>query len=121
MTRTAVVAGVGPGLGAAVAERFALEGSEVALLARSEEYLASLAERLRAETPGEALALPTDLADPVTIDHSFDRVHETFGSVDVLVNHASARRKLSGSWSKSPVQLAALAWLTSTSTLPHVS
>ena len=90
MTRTAVVAGVGPGLGAAVAERFAAEGCAVALLARSEEYLTSLAERLRAETPGDALALPTDLADPVTIDHSFDRVRETFGTVDVLVNNASA-------------------------------
>jgi NAD(P)-dependent dehydrogenase (short-subunit alcohol dehydrogenase family) len=90
MTRTAVVAGVGPGLGSAVAERFAAEGCEVALLARSEDYLTSVADRLRSETPGDALALPTDLADPMTIEHSFDRVHEAFGSIDVLVNHASS-------------------------------
>ncbi len=90
MTRTAVVAGVGPGLGASVAERFAEAGCKVALLARSEDYLTTLADRLRTETPGDALALPTDLADPMTIDHSFDRVRETYGSIDVLVNHASA-------------------------------
>ncbi|WP_254841336.1 SDR family NAD(P)-dependent oxidoreductase [Natronomonas marina] len=90
MSRTAVVAGVGPGLGASVAERFAEEGCSVALLARSEEYLTDLAARLREETPGEALAVPTDLADPMTIDHAFDRIAETFGPVDVLVNHASA-------------------------------
>jgi len=90
MGRTAVVAGVGPGLGASVAERFAEEGCSVALLARSESYLEELAERLTAETPGEALALPTDLADPVTIDHSVERVREAFGPIDVLVNHASA-------------------------------
>lgn len=90
MTRTAVIAGVGPGLGASVAERFAAEGCEVALLARSETYLTELAERLRSETPGDALALPTDLADPMTIDHSFERIREAFGPIDVLVNHASA-------------------------------
>jgi NAD(P)-dependent dehydrogenase (short-subunit alcohol dehydrogenase family) len=90
MTRTAVVAGVGPGLGTAVAERFAAEGCEVALLARSENYLTSLADRLRTETPGDAVALPTDLADPMTIEHAFDRVHQAFGSIDVLVNHASS-------------------------------
>jgi NAD(P)-dependent dehydrogenase (short-subunit alcohol dehydrogenase family) len=90
MARTAVVAGVGPGLGASVAERFADEGCAVALLARSESYLEDLAARLRAETPGDALALPTDLADPVTIDHSFERIRESLGPVDVLVNHASA-------------------------------
>ena len=90
MGRTAVVAGVGPGLGASVAERFAEEGCSVALLARSESYLEELADRLTAATPGEALALPTDLADPVTIDHSIERVREAFGPIDVLVNHASA-------------------------------
>lgn len=90
MTRTAVIAGVGPGLGASVAERFAAEGCEVALLARSESYLTDLADRLTRETAGEALALPTDLADPMTIDHSFDRIREAFGPIDLLVNHASA-------------------------------
>jgi NAD(P)-dependent dehydrogenase (short-subunit alcohol dehydrogenase family) len=90
MTKTAVIAGVGPGLGASVAERFATEGWAVALLARSEGYISALAERLTGETDGEALALPTDLADPVTIDHSFERIRETYGSIDALVNHASA-------------------------------
>ena len=90
MSRTAVIAGVGPGLGASLAERFADEGCSVALLARSESYLETLADRLRAETPGEALAVPTDLSDPMTIEHAFERIHESFGPVDVLVNHASA-------------------------------
>ena len=90
MARTAVVAGVGPGLGASVAERFAEEGCAVALLARSESYLNDFADRLGAETPEDALALPTDLADPMTIDHSFERIRERVGPVDVLVNHASA-------------------------------
>jgi NAD(P)-dependent dehydrogenase (short-subunit alcohol dehydrogenase family) len=90
MSRTAVIAGVGPGLGASIAERFAEEGCSVALLARSEEYLDGLATRLDEQTAGEALAVPTDLAEPEAIETAFAETRETFGSVDVLVNHASA-------------------------------
>jgi NAD(P)-dependent dehydrogenase (short-subunit alcohol dehydrogenase family) len=90
MSRTAVIAGVGPGLGASIAERFAEEGCSVALLARSEEYLDGLATRLDEQTAGKALAVPTDLAEPEAIETAFAETRETFGSVDVLVNHASA-------------------------------
>ena len=90
MARTAVIAGVGPGLGASVAERFAEAGCSVALLARSEAYLDDLAARLDEETPGEALAVPTDLAEPADIEAAFEETREVFGGVDVLVNHASA-------------------------------
>ncbi|MDS0295861.1 SDR family NAD(P)-dependent oxidoreductase [Halogeometricum luteum] len=92
MTRVAVVAGVGPGLGASIARRFAAEGCSVALLARSASYLDELAAELE-EGPGEALAVPTDLAEPDEIRAAFGEVREAFGPVDVLVNHAS-----SGSW-----------------------
>lgn len=90
MSRTAVIAGVGPGLGASLAERFAEEGCSVALLARSAEYLEPLAARLSEETPGAALAVPTDLADPDDIEAAFAETRETFCKIDVLVNHASA-------------------------------
>jgi NAD(P)-dependent dehydrogenase (short-subunit alcohol dehydrogenase family) len=90
MSRTAVIAGVGPGLGASIAERFAAEGCSVALLARSESYLDSLADRLRDETPGDAAAVPTDLTDSGDIEAAFEQIRERFGQVDILVNHASA-------------------------------
>lgn len=92
MTRVAVVAGVGPGLGASIARRFAAEGCSVALLARSASYIDSLAAELD-EGPGEALAVPTDLAEPDEIRDAFGEVREELGPVDVLVNHAG-----SGSW-----------------------
>jgi NAD(P)-dependent dehydrogenase (short-subunit alcohol dehydrogenase family) len=88
----AVVAGVGPGLGASVARRFAREGCSVALLARSESFVSSLAEELN-EGPGAGLAVPTDVANPDEVRAAFDRVRETFGPVSVLVNHASG-----GAW-----------------------
>jgi len=88
MTRTAVVAGVGPGRGAAVARRFAAEGCRVALLARTEPYLDTLATELD-DTEGEALAVPTDLTDADEVAAAFDAVREAFGPTDVLVYNAS--------------------------------
>ncbi|MFB6127143.1 MAG: SDR family NAD(P)-dependent oxidoreductase [Halolamina sp.] len=85
MTRTAVVAGVGPGLGESLVRKFHAEGCQVAMLARTESYLDSLAGELE-----RALAVPTDLAAPGEIEAAFETVREAFGAVDVLVNHASA-------------------------------
>ncbi|MFB6101651.1 MAG: SDR family NAD(P)-dependent oxidoreductase [Haloplanus sp.] len=91
MTRTAVVAGVGPGLGAAIACRFATEGCQVALLARSESFLSTLAADLDESdaVAGETLAVPTDLTDAESVERAFDTVHEAFGAVDVLAYNAS--------------------------------
>jgi Short-chain alcohol dehydrogenase of unknown specificity len=88
MTHTAVIAGVGPGLGESLARKFAAEGCQVALFARSAGYIEEIAEKLPA--PGEGLAVQTDLTDIEQIRKGFTAVREAFGAVDVLVNHASA-------------------------------
>ena len=88
MTRTAVIAGVGPGLGGSLARKFAAEGCRVALFARSLDYIEELADDL--PDPGKGLAIQTDLADVDQIRDGFESVREAFGPVDVLVNHASA-------------------------------
>ena len=88
MTRTAVIAGVGPGFGASIARRFAAEGCQVGLFARSGEYLTGLVDELPAS--GEGLAVPTDLTDVEQVRAGFEAVREAYGPVDVLVNHASA-------------------------------
>ena len=88
MARTAVIAGVGPGLGESLARKFAAEGCNVALFARTTNFIESLADDLPA--PGEGLAVTVDLTDTEAIRDGFETVRDTFGSVDVLVNHASA-------------------------------
>jgi NAD(P)-dependent dehydrogenase (short-subunit alcohol dehydrogenase family) len=92
MTRTAVIAGVGPGLGESLARTFAANGCQVALFARSAGYLEELAADL--PDPGSGIAVPTDLTDPGQIRESFAVVRDAFGPVDVLVNNAST-----ASWS----------------------
>ncbi len=86
----AVIAGVGSGLGAALARRFVRGGCRVALLARSADYLDALAAELNAATAGSALAVPTDLADAASIAAAFRRVRAELGPVRLLVNHASS-------------------------------
>jgi len=88
MTQTAVIAGVGPGLGASIARTFAANGCNVALFARSEDYIEALADDL--PDSGDGLAVATDLQDVAAIESSFETVRDAYGSVDILVNHASA-------------------------------
>lgn len=88
MTGTAVVAGVGPLLGAAVAREFAAAGWSVGLFARSSDVTEPLAAELR-ETGGEAIAVSVDVTDPAAVEAGFETVREKLGPVEVLVHNAS--------------------------------
>jgi len=85
----AVVVGVGPGLGAALARRFA-EGYAVALLARGEEYLATLAQEI-ASAGGRALAVPTDVSRAEQITAAFDTIRRELGVPEALLYNAAMR------------------------------
>ncbi len=87
MERIAVIAGVGPGLGAALARKFVDEGCNVALLSRSSAYIKNLSTRL-AKSGRTVIPIPTDITEPKQVDRSFDRIREELGDPDILVNHA---------------------------------
>lgn len=84
--RTAVVAGVGPGLGAALVRKFVAEGCRVGMLARSRDYLEELQDELGEDN---ALAVPADITRDAAVASAFAQVRDRFGPVDILVNHAS--------------------------------
>jgi NAD(P)-dependent dehydrogenase (short-subunit alcohol dehydrogenase family) len=86
MTKTAVVAGVGPGLGAALVRKFVAQGCRVGMLARSRDYLEELQDELGEEN---ALAVPADITRDAAVASAFAQVKDRFGPVDILVNHAS--------------------------------
>ena len=88
LIQTAVIAGAGPGLGAALARRFAAQGCAVALVARSPDYVGQLAGQLRRDGT-RALALSADITEPDAVGAAFARVRAELGPVDLLVNHAS--------------------------------
>lgn len=75
----ALVTGVGPGAGAAVARRFSEGGYRVAMLARDEDRLA----RLEAEIPS-SIAVPCDVADPEALERALAAV----GMPQVVIHNA---------------------------------
>src|SRR5690242_19427207 len=85
----AAVLGVGPGLGAAVASRFARGGYTVALLARRADALRDIEAQITA-TGARAASFPADAADPDSIAAAFAAVRESLGDPNVLVYNAGA-------------------------------
>jgi NAD(P)-dependent dehydrogenase (short-subunit alcohol dehydrogenase family) len=82
-----VVTGAGAGIGRAIACRFARDGARVGLLSRGADALGGAAEDVR-RLGGEALALPTDVADADAVEASAKAVEEEFGPIEVWVNNA---------------------------------
>ena len=85
----AVIAGVGPGLGAALARNFARNGCKIGLIARSSSYLEELGAELEA-VGTQAVAAACDLSRGQDIDRAFRKIRDEVGVVDLLINHASA-------------------------------
>jgi NAD(P)-dependent dehydrogenase (short-subunit alcohol dehydrogenase family) len=85
--RVALVSGVGPGLGRAVARAFAREGAALVLAARTPATLETVAAEIRA-AGREALAVPTDVAVTEDCRRLVEAAIARFGGVDVLVNNA---------------------------------
>ncbi|HEX9806739.1 MAG TPA: SDR family NAD(P)-dependent oxidoreductase, partial [Alteraurantiacibacter sp.] len=83
--QVALVTGAGRGFGRAIAERFASEGANVALAARSKDQLDEVAAAIRADG-GEAIAVPCDITSPAAIGDAISTVEDHFGSVGLLVS-----------------------------------
>jgi short-subunit dehydrogenase len=79
----AIVTGVGPGTGAAIARRFARGGYAVAMLARNRERLVALETELT-----NTRAYPCDVTDKVQLDATIDAIQTDLGTPKVLVHNA---------------------------------
>ena len=85
--RIAVVTGASAGIGRAIAEAFADEGFDVALLARGRAGLDGAAAAVRARGR-RALTIPTDVSDHAQVASAAARIEAEFGEIDVWVNDA---------------------------------
>jgi len=85
---TAVVAGVGPGLGASLARAFSREGFAVALLSRRSESSEPVAEEIRARGQ-RAAAIPVDVTDPQAVRQAISKIHAELGNITALAYNAS--------------------------------
>ena len=85
--RVVLVTGGGRGIGAAAAKLLARQGASVAVAARTEEEVASVAREI-SSSGGEALPLTMDVTDEGSVAAGIERVREEFGPVTILVNNA---------------------------------
>src|SRR5271157_5162698 len=83
MQKTIIVCGHGPGIAAAVANRFGGEGFQVALVARSADKLDKARGALQAGGV-KAAAFPTDLSDPQAAKGLVKRVTDQLGPVTAI-------------------------------------
>ena len=82
-----VVTGASAGVGRATARVFAERGAKIGLLARGTEGLEG-ARRDVERLGGEALAVPTDVADADHVEAAAERIEGELGEIDVWVNDA---------------------------------
>ena len=83
-TDVAVIAGVGPGLGMALARRFRRAGARVALLARRTDRLAGFAQT----DPDGLRPYPCDATDPAQVAETFARIEADLGPPDCVIFNA---------------------------------
>ena len=79
----ALISGVGPGTGAALARRFAAGGHRVAMLARDGERLAALEREIAG-----ARGVVCDVGDAAQVDAAVDTVRRELGTPSVLIHNA---------------------------------
>jgi clavulanate-9-aldehyde reducatase len=85
--KVAAITGASSGIGEATAVALAGAGAAVAIGARREDRLASLAERIEGDG-GRAVALPVDVADEDSARSFVTEAHSQLGGLDILVNNA---------------------------------
>lgn len=84
---TTLVCGVGPGLGAAIARRFAAAGAPVALGARSPDALAAIAAAITA-AGRTAIALPYDVTEEEQVEAAIRTAEQRLGPIGALIYNA---------------------------------
>lgn len=85
--RIALVTGAGSGIGKAVAMALLDAGFTVVLAGRRSEPLQALVDQALGKGQ-QALAIPTDVRDPVSVERLFTQIERELGRIDLLFNNA---------------------------------
>jgi citronellol/citronellal dehydrogenase len=90
------ITGASRGIGLAIALRAARDGANIVVAAKTREPHPTLPGTIETaaqeieQAGGRALPVATDVRDEAQVQTAVDRAVETFGSIDILVNNASA-------------------------------
>jgi NADP-dependent 3-hydroxy acid dehydrogenase YdfG len=81
------ITGSSAGLGRAIAHAYAKRGAKLGLIARNPEALQAAKEECET-IGGQAVCLPTDVADADAVEAAASKLEDTFGPIDVWINDA---------------------------------
>jgi NAD(P)-dependent dehydrogenase (short-subunit alcohol dehydrogenase family) len=90
--RVAVVTGASKGLGKQIAESLATAGAAVAIVARNDDLLKGVAEKIRARG-GTVEWLAADVSDETAVAAVAEHVIGKLGGCDILVNNAGINNR----------------------------
>jgi short-subunit dehydrogenase len=88
VNKTALITGASGGIGYELALLFARDGFDCILIARSQDKLKELADRLEREHRIKTLVIARDLSRPSAVDEIYEEVSAASMQVEVLVNNA---------------------------------
>ena len=98
--KVVIVTGGGTGIGKVYSQRLAQAGARVVLADIAGDAADAVAQGIR-EAGGEAIAIRTDVIDPVAVQAMVDQTIAKWGRVDGLINNASLMSVLErGDWFK---------------------
>jgi 3-oxoacyl-[acyl-carrier protein] reductase len=95
MTRTAVVTGASRGIGKAIAEEFAQNNYNVALLSRHYDAVEEVARELGSKHNAVLHPYKCDVSKKDDVAEAFAGINHMLGSIDVLVNNAGINSRKS--------------------------
>jgi NAD(P)-dependent dehydrogenase (short-subunit alcohol dehydrogenase family) len=93
--RICLVTGASRGIGRAVARRYAQEGADLILTARTVGALEELDDEIRAISGKTSLLVPMDLRNHDTIDQLGAGLYERYGKLDIVVGNAGVLGQMS--------------------------
>jgi 3-oxoacyl-[acyl-carrier protein] reductase len=88
--RCALVTGGSQGIGRACAELLAAEGVDVAIAARDEDRLQSVAEELSSNSAGRVVPVAGDMSKAEDVARVIAAATDALGKIDILVNNAGS-------------------------------
>jgi len=89
--KNAIIIGVGPGLGTSLVKRFAREGYNVGLIARSEKHIQTVANEIQKSNKVKAVPVTADVSNEQQLRHALQQIKGQLGEyISVLVFNASS-------------------------------
>lgn len=87
--QTVLITGGGTGLGRSLGQELLKLGANLVICGRRQQVLEQAAQELSDATGGRVLPVPCDVREPAQIEAMLEKIYQTFGGLNALVNNAA--------------------------------